>query len=215
MKLKKLILKNIASIEDAEILFDQAPLDNEPVFLICGDTGSGKTTILDGICLALYNETPRMYKTNREIYADNTAQEEKNKGFAINDCRQLMRRNTAEAWCVLEFTGSNDHEYRAEWYVKRARKQTNGNLQALKWSLEDQTIQYTWTKPNEIRQEVQQAVGLTFTQYCRTALLAQGDFTQFLQSGETEKSEILEKLTGTEIYSQIGAKIFALTKEKK
>lgn len=215
MKLKKLILKNIASIEDAEILFDQAPLDSEPVFLICGDTGSGKTTILDGICLALYNETPRMNKTNREIYTENSAQEEQSKEFAINDCRQLMRRNTAEAWCVLEFTGSNEHEYRAEWYVARAHKRANGNLQPVKWSLEDLTIQQTWTKVNEIKQEIQQAVGLTFAQYCRTALLAQGDFTQFLQSGETAKSEILEKLTGTEIYSQIGAKIFALTREKK
>lgn len=215
MKLKKLILKNIASIENAEILFDQAPLDNEPVFLICGDTGSGKTTILDGICLALYNETPRMNKTIREIYTENSAQEEQSKEFAINDCRQLMRRNTAEAWCVLEFTGSNGHDYRAEWYVARAHKRANGNLQSVKWSLEDQTVQQTWTKVNEIKQEIQQAVGLTFAQYCRTALLAQGDFTQFLQSGETAKSEILEKLTGTEIYSQIGAKIFALTREKK
>ena len=215
MKLKKLILKNIASIENAEILFDQAPLDKEPVFLICGDTGSGKTTILDGICLALYNETPRMNKTIREIYTENSAQEEQSKEFAINDCRQLMRRNTAEAWCVLEFTGSNGHDYRAEWYVARAHKRASGNLQSVKWSLEDLTVQQTWTKVNEIKQEIQQAVGLTFAQYCRTALLAQGDFTQFLQSGETAKSEILEKLTGTEIYSQIGAKIFALTREKK
>lgn len=215
MKLKKLILKNIASIEEAEICFDQAPLDCEPVFLICGDTGSGKTTILDGICLALYNQTPRMNKTAKETYTDTSPEEDRSEDFTINDCRQLMRRNTAEAWSILEFTGSNDHEYRAEWYVARSRKRLNGNLQKVKWSLEDLTLQHTWTKSTEINQEILQAVGLNFAQYCRTALLAQGDFTQFLQSKEAEKSEILEKLTGTEIYSCIGAKIFALTRDRK
>ena len=215
MKLKKLILKNIASIEDAEICFDQNPLDNEPVFLICGNTGSGKTTILDGICLALYNATPRMDKTAKETYTDISDQNDRREDFTINDCRLLMRRNTAEAWSILEFTGSNEHEYRAEWYVARAHKRLNGNLQKVKWTLEDLTEQKTWTKATEIGQEILHAVGLTFAQYCRTALLAQGDFTQFLQSKETEKSEILEKLTGTEIYSQIGAKIFALTRDKK
>lgn len=215
MKLKRLILKNIASIEEAEIAFEHAPLDSEPVFLICGDTGSGKTTILDGICLALYGETPRMSKTAKEYYTDVSASEERREDVAINDCRQLMRRNTAEAWSIVEFTGTNGHEYRAEWYVARGHKRLNGNLQGVKWSLEDQTIQQTWTKIAEIRQEIQQAIGLTFAQYCRTALLAQGDFTLFLQSKETEKSEILEKLTGTEIYSQIGSRIFAMTRDKK
>ena len=85
MKLKKLILKNIASIEEAEICFDQAPLDCEPVFLICGDTGSGKTTILDGICLALYNQTPRMNKTAKETYTDTSPEEDRSEDFTIND----------------------------------------------------------------------------------------------------------------------------------
>ena len=58
-------------------------------------------------------------------------------------------------------------------------------------------------------------MGLTFEQFCRTTMLAQGDFTKFLQSKESEKSDILEKLTGTSIYSEIGAEIYAATKERR
>lgn len=214
MKLKKLTLKNIASIEQAEIRFNEPPLDSEPLFLICGDTGSGKTTILDCICLALYGETPRMKRSAKESYTEYLGKD-KTESIAINDSRQLMRRNTAEAWSILDFTGSDNQDYRATWYVARAHKRITGSIQSVKWTLENCSRQQTWTKVNEIKKEILTAVGLTFEQYCRTAMLAQGDFTQFLQSKEFEKSEILEKLTGTEIYSQIGARIFALTKEKR
>ncbi|MDE5882692.1 MAG: AAA family ATPase [Muribaculaceae bacterium] len=57
MQLKKLTIHNIASIEDATIDFSGMELGKAPIFLICGETGAGKTTILDSICLALYGET--------------------------------------------------------------------------------------------------------------------------------------------------------------
>ena len=58
MKLQRLTLHNIASIEEAEIDFEQGPLGEEAIFLICGPTGAGKSTLLDAICLALYGTTP-------------------------------------------------------------------------------------------------------------------------------------------------------------
>ena len=60
MKIKKLEISNIASIAKASIDFTAPPLSDAPVFLICGPTGSGKSTILDAICLALYDKTPRL-----------------------------------------------------------------------------------------------------------------------------------------------------------
>lgn len=216
MKLQKLTIKNLASIEDAVIDFENGPLGEESLFLICGETGAGKTTLLDAICLSLYNETPRMERAENEKYKDvGQSFSSKKEEVAINDSRQLMRRNTNEAWTELEFTGSNETPYTAKWYVARAHRKASGAIQNAKWTLENRKTGIQLTKKNEIKAEIQVAVGLTFEQFCRTTLLAQGDFTKFLQSKESEKSDILEKLTGTEIYSEIGAGIYAITKEKR
>ena len=126
-----------------------------------------------------------------------------------------MRRNTSEAWTELEFTGSNETPYTARWYVARAHRKISGAVQDVRWTLENKKSGAQLNKKNEIKAEIQAAVGLTFEQFCRTTMLAQGDFTKFLQSKESEKSDILEKLTGTSIYSEIGAEIYAATKERR
>lgn len=216
MKLQKLTIKNLASIEEALIDFENGPLSEESLFLICGETGAGKTTLLDAISLALYNETPRMDRAENEKYKDLAqAFSTKKEDISVNDNRQLMRRNTGEAWVELDFTGSNEIPYTARWYVQRAHRKVTGAIQDVRWTLENRTTHTQLSKKNEIKAEIQAAIGLTFEQFCRTTLLAQGDFTKFLQSKESEKSDILEKLTGTGIYSEIGAEIFALTKEKR
>lgn len=216
MKLQKLTIKNLASIEEAVIDFENGPLSQEPLFLICGETGAGKTTLLDAICLALYNETPRMDYAANEKYKDlSQSFSTRKEDISINDNRQLMRRNTCEAWAELEFIGSNETPYTARWYVRRARYKITGAVQDIEWTLENRKIGLILKKTKEIEAEIKAAVGLTFEQFCRTTLLAQGDFTKFLQSNKEEKSEILEKLTGTDIYSEIGAKIFAINKEKR
>lgn len=216
MKLQKLTIKNLASIEEAVIDFENGPLGEESLFLICGETGAGKTTLLDAICLALYNDTPRMDRTANEKYKD-IAQSFSNKKeeVSINDNRQLVRRNTCEAWAELDFIGTNEIPYTARWYVARAHKKREGRLKEVEWTLENRKTGIHLLKKTEVLNEIQNAIGLTFKQFCRTTLLAQGDFTKFLQSVESEKSDILEKLTGTDIYSEIGSRIYAITKEKR
>ena len=103
MKFQKLIIHNIASIEDAVIDFEAQPLVDSEVFLITGKTGAGKSTILDAICLALYADTPRLYSTKMQGVTMDAEKEVK-----IDDPRQLMRRNTAQAHASLTFIGSND-----------------------------------------------------------------------------------------------------------
>ena len=210
MKLQKLTIHNIASIEDAVIDFEAQPLADSEVFLITGKTGSGKSTILDAICLALFANTPRLKSTQME---GNTKDEEKD--ITIKDPRQLMRRNTGEASVTLTFTGSNGVHYEATWEVARARKKATGNLQNKTWQLKNLDQNYTIAKDAEIVAEIKTAIGLDFNQFCRTTLLAQGEFTRFLNSKDSEKAEILEKITGVDIYSKLGKKVYELTGDKE
>ena len=210
MKLQKLTIHNIASIEDAVIDFEAQPLADSEVFLITGKTGSGKSTILDAICLALFANTPRLKSTQME---GNTKDEEKD--ITIKDPRQLMRRNTGEASVTLTFTGSNGVHYKAIWEVARARKKATGNLQNKTWQLKNLDQNYTISKDAEIVAEIKTAIGLDFNQFCRTTLLAQGEFTRFLNSKDSEKAEILEKITGVDIYSKLGKKVYEFTCDKE
>ena len=210
MHLKKLIIHNIASIEDATIDFDAEPLLSSEVFLITGKTGAGKSTILDSICLALYSNTPRLDNTNMQGEV-----KDGEKDIKINNPCQLMRRNTAEAWTKLIFRGSNGVNYEAEWSVKRAHKRVSGSLQSKQWFLRNLDTNITIDKDNQIKDELQRAIGLDFNQFCRTTMLAQGEFTRFLNSADNEKAAILEKITKVSVYSKIGKKIFDITKDKR
>lgn len=210
MKFQKLTIHNIASIEDAVIDFEAQPLSNSEVFLITGKTGAGKSTILDAICLALYADTPRLDNTKMQGETNDAGRDVK-----INDPRQLMRRNTGEAFAMLTFVGNNGVHYEATWSIARARKKVTGKLQDKEWHLRNIDADYTLVKKVEIEAEIKMAVGLDFSQFCRTTMLAQGEFTRFLNSKDDEKAEILEKITGVDIYSRIGAKIFEVTTQKK
>lgn len=210
MKIKKLTIHNIASIEDAVIDFDAKPLAECEVFLITGKTGAGKSTILDAICLALYADTPRLYNTKMQ-----GATLDADKEVKIDDPRQLMRRNTTEAFVSLTFTGSNKVNYEAIWSVARSYKRVNGTIKNKSWQLTNLGNNTTLTKDVDIKAEIKAAVGLDFNQFCRTTLLAQGEFTRFLNSKDDDKAEILEKITGVDVYSKIGAKVFELTNKKR
>ena len=204
MKLITLKIKNIASIEEAVIHFSEGLLAEAPRFLICGDMGTGKSTILDSICLALYNNTPRLSQASgdkRDYGSDN---------ITAQDPRNLLRHGTHEGSVELDFEGSDGKHYTAIWSCGRTR---NNTLRESSHTLtyDAQTI----GNKKEIEKRIKEkAVGLDFQQFCRTTLLAQGQFTQFLKSKENEKSAILEKLTQTDIYSAVGSEIAKISKEK-
>lgn len=213
MKLQKLTIHNLASIMDAEINFDAAPLNSKDLFLITGKTGSGKSTILDAICLALYARTPRLTnaKATEEIIGAMD-------GVKINKPENLLRRGTAEGYAALEFVGNNDVRYEAKWIVSRAYKRLDGKISVTR-ALKNVDTDYDFgSKIVDIEDELRRAIGLTYEQFCRTSMLAQGEFTQFLKADNNDKAEILEKILGKDIYKTIGdniGKIYTGKKEAK
>ena len=210
MKLQKLTIHNIASIEDAVIDFEAQPLVDSEVFLITGKTGAGKTTILDAICLALFANTPRLVGTQMQ-----GGTKDGNANVTIKDPRQLMRRNTGEAYVTLTFTGSNGVHYEATWSVWRAYQKVTGNLQDKSWILANLDTGTKINKDLEIGTEIKAAIGLDFNQFCRTTMLAQGEFTKFLNSDDNDKAAILEKITGMDIYAKVGKKVYEVTDQKE
>ncbi|MDE6341742.1 MAG: AAA family ATPase, partial [Muribaculaceae bacterium] len=212
MKLNNLTIKNIASIADAYIDFESAPLSDADIFLISGETGAGKSTILDAVCLALYGKTPRMVSNRME-----GATEDLKGGLQVkaDDPRQLMRRDTGEAYSRLVFTALDGSRWQAEWSVARARKKAEGTIQSARRVLTELSSRKSFDKVKEVSAMITRLVGLEFDQFCRTSMLAQGEFTKFLNSDDKEKAAILQKVVGASEYSRIGAKIAEMTSEKQ
>lgn len=212
MRIKRIDIHNIASIGDASIDFEGKPLLNSPIFLISGETGAGKSTILDSICLALYGKTPRMTSYTKEEIA--LFSEKEGKQYS-NDNAQLLRRGAGEGWAKLFFEGNDGKDYEAVWTVQRDYKKPDRKLQKPVRSLAAADGTFGENKKAIIDEKILEVVGLDYEQFCRTVMLAQGEFTKFLKSAKSEKSGILEKLTGTGIYSRIGMGIANKYLEKR
>ena len=207
MKIVAIRIKNLASLEGvSEIDFTKEPLKSSGIFAITGPTGAGKSTILDALCLALYAKTPR-YLQAKETGID--LQDVAGSKIGQGDIRGILRDGTAEGYAEVEFVGIDEHIYRATWYVRRARDKADGSLQADTVQLRNAATNIGFGgKKTDTLKEIERLVGLNFEQFTRSVLLAQGDFTAFLKADKDSKSSLLEKLTGTNIYSEISRMIF-------
>ena len=219
MKLKQLTIDNIASIEHAVIDFDAEPLANEHLFLISGETGSGKSTIIDCICLALYGNTPRLDAAKKYDYPTTEKQEGTNADdIKTDDPRQLLRRGTVSADIRLTFDDDEGTPYVATWHVHRSRHKIGGAIQKAVRVIETDegaAKHKQFTKNDDFKAFAKEVIGLEMNEFFRTVVLAQGKFSEFLNSNEDDKAKLLERLTGTEIYQQIGSMIFEMCRTKE
>src|SRR5690606_396664 len=212
MKILAIRIHNLASLGGkAEVDFTNEPLSSAGIFAITGPTGSGKSTILDALCLSLYARTPR-YR-----HAENSIDVADVKGSTIKqgDVRGILRDGSSSGYAEVDFVGIDGQHYSATWSVRRARNKAEGNLQPYEMSLKNiSSGQDIPGKKTELLPEIERLVGLNFEQFTRSVLLAQGDFTAFLKAAKDEKSSLLEKLTGTHIYSEISKKVYEHYKEE-
>ena len=193
MRILKLRFQNLNSLQgEWEIDFRHAAYADEGIFAITGSTGAGKSTILDAICLALYGATPRL-------------------GEITQSKNDLMSRHTGECLSEVIFA-TKSGSYRCTWLQKRARKNPEGNLQSPTHEIAPFTddaakLPPLETQTRKTRKLVAEFTGMDFDRFTRAMLLAQGSFAAFLQANSDERSNLLEEITGTEIYGDISKKV--------
>ena len=190
MKIRKVILRNLNSLKLAkpsdtiEIDFTSAPLNFAGIFAIVGDTGAGKTTILDAITLAFYG---KVHRNGNE--------------------KEIMSYGATESLAEVEFEVKKNI-YRAKWTLSKAFSKADGKLKTPDRELSQLEVKtgkfkilHKGVKGFEVK--IQEITGLDYNQFCKSVLLAQGDFAAFLSANEKERSELLERITGTAHYSKL------------
>ncbi len=186
MQIRRILLRNLHSIRsEVEIDFTISPLSDTGLFAITGDTGAGKTTILDAITLAMYGKVCR--KSRPEDVLSHGAEE-------------------GMAECDFEAAG---RKIRCQWQVRIPKSKKENPAPVIERSVAEwvearqEFIVVAQRKKTEVDAFIEEVSGLDFERFTRSAMLAQGDFAAFLKAAPKERSELLERITGTEIYSDL------------
>jgi exonuclease SbcC len=192
MKILSIHFLNLNSLRGKHLIrFDESPLNESGLFAITGPTGAGKTTILDAITLALYGEVHRHDK---------------------GDPNDIMTRHTGESFAEIEFE-VNDTAYRCKWSNHRAGRKSDGAIQGAKMELSFLNGDIICAHPlSAVKKKIVEITSLDFSQFLRSVMLSQGDFTRFLKASENERSELLEKITDSIVYSEISSFVYEQTK---
>lgn len=179
---------------------DFSKLYDSKIFIISGDTGSGKTSIFDAISFALFGEIQR-------------------EGFNIDDLRSdFLNGNNPPTYVdfIFEIDGK---KYRIKRIPKQRAKKTRVNVQV---SHSVEFYQFEKDKevlisdgPQKTDKKIIDLIGLNFDQLNRVMILAQGEFSKFLKSSSDDKAALLSKIFSSYIYKDIEEKLKEASKDSK
>ena len=208
MKILRIAGANLASLATFEVDFEAEPLRSAGVYAITGPTGAGKSTLLDAMCLALYGETPRINGRGGAPVLDGYGKDGTARMLSSNQVGNVLRRGASEGFAEVDFVGVDQQRYRARWELRRAFGRPDGALQNATSTLHRLAADRALAAAlggtaTETREAIASRVGLSFEQFRRAVLLAQGDFAAFLRAKADERAALLERMTGTEIYAEI------------
>ncbi len=189
MRILRIAFKNLNSlVGEWSVDLTHPDFTSNGIFAITGPTGAGKTTILDAICLALYGQTPRLGKITK---GEN----------------EIMSKHTGECFAEVVFE-TQVGQYRCQWSQRRAHGKLDGDLQHPQHQIVDAVSnQPIETKTRKVAEQIERVTGMNFERFTRSMLLAQGEFSAFLQADANSRAPILEQITGTEHYSKISIRI--------
>jgi exonuclease SbcC len=252
-----------------ELDLDAEPMRGAGVFVIGGPTGAGKSTILDAMCLALFDRAPRVARApQRDVVRAGTRSGrgpievgavEAGAGDAgandgavdggwvrSSDPRSIVRRGARHAFAEVDFEGQRGGLFRARWEVRSIKRRGGGHTlgkatMSLR-ALDDAELRRGTEPPpdagsgadatreaarkgmlaperamdadsglrgrvgttkTDVLAQIEARLGLDFGQFCRSVLLPQGELASFLEAPDDERARLLERVTGTEIYSTL------------
>lgn len=213
MKILRLSLNNLASLAGTHVInFEDEPLAQAGLIAITGKTGAGKSTLLDAMCLALYDEIPRLRGATGSL--TDTAGKE----ISLKDSKHILRRGTTSGFAELEFIALDQKRYSARWQIRRAHNKVDGNLKVERaiTCLDEQRVLNQ--KISEATPIVEQLIGLSFEQFTRAVLLAQSEVGAFLKAKDHERADLLEYLTNSQIFTEVSKRAavkFSEIKQKR
>ncbi len=170
---------------------DFSTLGDNPLFLINGPTGSGKTTILDAICFALYGKTTGDERNGAQMRCDLAA---------------------SELLCEVTFEFELDgHLYRIRRVPEQLRPKARGEgmteqkpeAQLIELSSDGGEVLHVAAKVSDATCRIEELTGLSVDQFRQVMILPQGKFRQLLLAESAEREKIFSKLFQTQIYKQL------------
>ena len=181
MKPIRLELKEFGPYKNEIIEWDK--IINEPIFLITGKTGSGKSTLFDAITYALYNKTTG------------------GKDIASLRTKTALDKDKTQVNFDFELSGKKYRIERTLAYLKAGNKNlTSGKVALMQYN--DEKLEVIASKEQEVKEKVEELIGLDDKQFCQIIILPQGKFKEFLLSKSSEKKETLRSLFNTYFYQK-------------